>query len=71
MAGAQQKISRGPQNLGGPGQFGPACPSPLGGPALDYFWLLWVANFDINLNNFICCTVQKAQNKISKRTYIV
>ena len=29
-------------------------------------WLLWVANFDINLNTFICCTVLKAQNKISK-----
>ena len=34
---------------------------------LDYFSLLWV---DINLNNFIRCTVLKAQNKISKRTYI-
>jgi hypothetical protein len=37
---------------------------------LDYFWLWWVANFDINLNNFIRYTVLKAQNKISKRTYI-
>jgi hypothetical protein len=28
------------------------------------------ANFDINLNNFIRCTVLKAQNKTSKRTYV-